>query len=222
MRTSTKLLCWVLLSCSMAVAQAPLFVHGKRASAGCSASGSASDTFAGSASTPLATHSACWTTANATAGWVVTNLVLSGSNTVQLSSAFAQGGAIYSSSTSDISQAVYKAFSDYSHFKAACVRITPGTHSGYCFNEQSTTSGVVTKDGGFGTGMSFTLPSGSDHTIKISATGTSSVIISVTVDGGVPQNWTDASSPLPAGHPGIEMQGNGTISFSQLGTWQDH
>lgn len=184
-------------------------------------SGSCSDNFSGSSGTPLATHNSAWTDAYPASGYVVANLQLTGSSTVEVTSAFGTGGAIYSTSTSDTSQAVYKAYSDYSIFKAACVRITPGTTSGYCFYEQSTTSGIVTKNGSFATGMAFSLPSGSDHTVKVSASGTTTVIVTVTVDGGSPQTWTDTSSPLAAGHPGIEAGAGSTIADTQLGAWQD-
>jgi hypothetical protein len=60
------------------------------------------------------------------------------------------------------------------------------------------------------------------HTLRLVASGTSTVTLSVYVDGVLQGTVTDSSSPYTVAGPGFGLQGDGTAADSVVSEWQDY
>ena len=60
------------------------------------------------------------------------------------------------------------------------------------------------------------------HSLAIAASGTDSVVLTVSVDGVQTGTVTDSGGTLPTSHPGVGLNGDGTTANSQIIDWQDH
>lgn len=200
---------------------------GMPASAG--GGGGYSDSFVGSNGTALATHDSNW--ASMDSGNVVTVLTIQSNSAEDTGSGgYGMAGAMYNASSSDTSQFVSLPNTDNTAHKFVCVRagVASGSDkSGYCVG-LTTLSGSnwtlleVLKGGTYLGGINGTWADGSSYTIKIAASGTSTVTLSVYIGGSLAGTVTDSTSPYGTGHPGFESYGDGTASNSAVGPWQDH
>ena len=189
--------------------------------------GSNTDTFVDANGTALATHNANWVDTGGSNGNVAYCQIQS--NTLQATSGFAGCIAMYNTSVSDASSLIVPANSDSSTSKQPCVRAGNGAGSdrtGYCAQLETISGSNWTdvhgaKNGGFFDDKTVSVLVASDHTLKITASGTSTVTITYYVDGVNVGTSSDSSSPLAASHPGFKVQDNGTASFTNTGTWTD-
>jgi hypothetical protein len=181
-----------------------------------------SDSFTGTNNTALATHDANWTIASGT----LSNLIIYGNGLT--SKGWVNTWAYYNASSADISQVTFLA-NDSLDAPQVCVRMG-ASQNGYCVYFDSASGGnytrmVVEKNGGsaqYYTGLSYA--QNANHTIKITASGTSTVTIHVFVDTADLGALTDSSSPLGAGHPGVALY-SGSYDLSttpQIDDWQDN
>ncbi len=135
--------------------------------------------------------------------------------------------AFYSPSTVDSSQITHKASTPTAAAVKACVRM-PANNSGYCVG-LSTISGAnyttvdVTKNGVYLSGWgSVTYATASDHTVKITASGTTTVTISVWIDGGeMASTLSDSTTPLGAGNSGFQVVNNNGSARIMLDDYTD-
>ena len=187
-----------------------------------------SDSFTNTNDTPLATHNSNWTNANGT--FVVSNFEIT-NNTATITGDWAIAGAMHSSSTSDTSQVVVKALTNTSQpiNRYVGVRMN-GTSLGYNVYLSNFSGGVwgnlgARKDtAGLGVACTgFGISAGADHTMRVVASGTSTVTINVYIDGGGSPacSWTDSSSTITSGHPGFFAVGNGTTGNGSFDNWTD-
>lgn len=207
--------------------QSPLFVHGNRTIAfvPTCVSGACSDSFVGTSGTTLNTHDTNWKDYDPSLP--ASNIALSGSGSAHCCSdgnGFHMGGGYYNSSTSDTSQLVILPYTDGAVAKSPCVRGS-GT-PGYCAGFSNANAGNWTKVTFSGTGSFITIE-GSwsqsiNHTVKITASGTGTVGLTVTVDGTSLGTFTDTGSTLNTGHPGFYISGDGNDVDNYVGPWQDH
>jgi hypothetical protein len=179
----------------------------------------------------LATHNAVWQ--NYTSSYPVANFALIGGGVVQVvANPFNSAGALLGCSTSDTFQIVLQAASSTANFNLAkygCVRAQSGGTSGYCgspcFSDGSGNWGRVCifKNGSlfFQSGLSSYVVQ-ANHTLKITASGTSTVTLNLFMDGTNVGTTTDSSSPIASGHPMFYMGGDGTNADNQFGAVQDH
>jgi hypothetical protein len=152
------------------------------------------------------------------------------SNEVRTVGAFAVCAAMYSISSSDASQIIIEPYSDAVVGKRVCVRagVAAGADkTGYCAVFGSAAAGNWTtvdiiKDGAFVTSL-FPLVADqtTSHTLKITASGTSTVTITGIVDGSTIGTVDDSSTPDGTGKPGFLMIGNGDAAVTGMGTWTD-
>jgi hypothetical protein len=188
-----------------------------------------SDDFNAADSTPIDTNDPNWVLMTAQFTSTVDDCVITG-NTARTVSAWAYCSAMYNTSSSDVSQIVFKAYSDASVGKRVCVRGGGGASAnktGYCAIFAAGSGGnwtevVINKDNGYLD--SWALQShaqASDHTMKIKASGTSPVTIEVFVDGSSLGTKTDSTSPIASGKPGFYMVGNGDATVTGMDNWQD-
>jgi hypothetical protein len=181
------------------------------------------DSFTGSDDTDLEVHDSNWTGVDAT--WVVTGLEIV-SNAIQLDFGWANCAAYYDASSSDESQIVFKAAGDSATGRAVAVRMGAGTR-GYSAILLAVSGGnytecYVRKNGNWmAAPFTGSWSTSSDHTIKIKASGTTTVTLEVWVDGVSLGTKTDSSSPIASGHPGFYVAGTGTISHSVMDDWTD-
>jgi hypothetical protein len=109
----------------------------------------------------------------------------------------------------------------------ACVRVSSGI-PGYCVGFSSVSGGnyancYVMKDFKYlGGGNCGTVPATASHTLRLVASGTSTVSLSVYVDGVLTSAVTDSSSPHTVAGSGFGLQGDGTSADSTVTEWQDY
>lgn len=197
---------------------------------GACTSGACSDSFAGTAGTMLTTP---WVEEDVATS---PGLHLTGSGTVQMTpNGAGYAEAIYQNSTSDTSQVTIVPPSLNGDLeRGPCVRMqATGAYTsdnGYCV--------MVLVSGGYGSTVRFykqfvgvttatigtPLDMSISHTVKIVASGTSTVTVSAYCDGTLVGSYTDSSSPLGSGHPGFQDNAtNGeTVSQTTISSWQDH
>jgi hypothetical protein len=185
-----------------------------------------SDDFTGTASTPLATHDANWTSMDA--AWPVGAFILSGDSTVLPNAAYNNASAYYAGSASDTSQIVYKG---QTHCRVGSyVAVRAGAASfGYSATFEGLTGGnwTVMDVRKNGTNQAYPTIANADctvdHTIKIVASGTSTTTITVYVDGtAAGSTYQDSSTPITSGHPGF-YSGTGQYPVDQIfDSWQDY
>lgn len=183
------------------------------------------DSFTGTDGTALATHDSSWA-AMSSAG--VSSAVISG-NAVTISGVYNDIRARYTTSTADVSQVTSKAFSNTASNTRKTVHVRSGaTTDGYSFF-------LDTLSGGNFTGLEFdkgasylgscgglSIPAGSDHVLKITASGTNTVTLTAYVNGTQVCQTTDSSSTITSGNPGFGVLGNGVAGNNFIDTWSDH
>jgi hypothetical protein len=190
---------------------------------GCpSGSGSCFDVFAGASGTLLPTYNSKWVLAAGTNA-IYTTGVDSAQVPGTISAVY-----YYNGSTSDTSQITVAASnSTINYEKLACVRVSSGV-SGYCLGFSAVSSGNYTNCyvmknfkylGGGGCG---TISATATHTLGLVASGTSTVTLSVYVDGVLKGTMTDSSSPNTVAGSGFGLQGDGTPPDSTVNEWQDY
>ena len=181
----------------------------------------ASDDFTDDDSTVLNVHNANWT---ATADYPVTNLEIN-SNRGQHTTTWKQSSARWIDSSYDISQIVFIGGSSASgrHVAARMSDEVLG-YSAYLGNVSGPnyTSVYIGKNASFlslvGTG---TWATAVDHTVRIQASGTSTVYLDATVDD-VEQNQTsDSEDPYTEGSPGFWCAEAAAVVDSRFDDWTD-
>lgn len=186
-----------------------------------------SDTFTGANDTLLATHDANWVSGGGSSKNVAKCEIIS--NQLQPVGTYDECGAMYNTSSSDISQAIFKggATSSYSELRDLCVRMGTTT-AGYCAFFQAPSGGNwtsihITKNGSDVESTSGeTFATASDHTVKITASGTGPVTITVFIDGTEEASFVDSTSPITTGKPGLRMYPDGNLANSRIDDWQDY
>jgi hypothetical protein len=190
---------------------------------GCpSGSGSCFDVFAGASATPLPTYNSRWVLAAGT-----NSIYTTGVDSAQVSGT-ASAVYYYTGSTSDTSQITVAASSTTINYeKLACVRVSSGI-SGYCVGFSAASSGnytncyVMKNFKYLGGGSCGTISATASHTLGLVASGTSTVTLSVYVDGVLKGTLTDSSSPNTITGSGFGLQGDGTPADSTVNEWQDY
>jgi hypothetical protein len=134
----------------------------------------------------------------------------------------------YSASTSETSQiTVAPSSTTINYEKLACVRVSSGV-SGYCVGFSKVSGGsyatcYVMKDFGYkGGGGCAAVSATVSHTLRLVASGTTTVTLSVYVDGVLQGTVTDSSSPHTVAGSGFGLQGDGTPADSAVSEWQDY
>lgn len=188
-------------------------------------SGSCTDTFSGTAGTALGTYSGYWLTA--ISPYDLSGFQLGGSNTVRGINGSAFAGAVYSPSTSNISQAVLKANTGPST-RSVNTNMTTGAGRGYAAAFYSGTgtypSIALTKNGSGLGSIAINTPYTAtvDRTVTLRTRGTSPLYIDFFVDGNIIDTYVDASSPLSGGNTGITLVGGGAQADTYFGQWWDN
>ena len=185
------------------------------------------DTFTGADDTLLTAHNSEWVTLPGTT-FIASNLEIR-NNAITTTSGYVSGGAFYNSSSSDISQIVFKGQSTVENStKRVAVRAGSDT-LGYAGDIYAISSGDWTRStiykngvqiGSDCTGLS--IPIASDHTARIEASGTSTVTVTLYIDDVQVCQRSDTSSTIVSGHPGFYMSGTGTVSNNAVDSWQDY
>lgn len=161
----------------------------------------------------------------ASAQSLLTNLTIA-SNLVTTTSDWNAGGGRYSSITNDVSQAVMKGNSPAGLGRGeVCVRMS-SSENGYCLRltdkvGSNYTTAAVSKNGVWLCDVgALSYADTVDHTVKITASGTSTVAITGVVDGTtVIGSCSDTSSTITSGNPGIILSADGSPR-PQVDTWQ--
>jgi hypothetical protein len=188
-----------------------------------------SDTFTDTNGTLLATHNSEWVLMTAEFAAMADCVIQS--NTAQTSNDWSYCSTMYDSSSSDISQILVKAYTNANNWKAVCVRGGGGSASnrtGYCARFGSGSGGNwtsvgITKDNGFLDAISsLSYSQASDHTLRIVASGTSPVTLTISVNGSSIGSVQDASSPIASGKPGFYIVGDGDAATTAMDDWQDY
>jgi hypothetical protein len=185
-------------------------------------SGSCVDNFTGSSGTLLPTYNSKWTLAGGT-----NSIYTTGSNSAEISGS-ASSVYYYAASTSDTAQITLAASSTtLGYEKLACVRVSSGI-PGYCVGFSAVSSGnytacyVMKNFKYLGGGSCGTVSATVSHTLALVASGTSTVTLSVYVDGVLKGTVTDSSSPYTVAGSGFGLQGDGTAADSIVNEWQDY
>ncbi|MGD0293351.1 MAG: chitobiase/beta-hexosaminidase C-terminal domain-containing protein [Terracidiphilus sp.] len=215
-----------------AIATAPVYLQSATASAvyiinmavsGCpTGSGSCVDNFTGASGTALPTYNPKWVLAGGT-----NSIYTTGSNSAQIS-ASASAVYYYSASSSDTSQITDAPSSTtIGYEKLACVRVSSGI-GGYCVGFSAVSSGnytacyVMKNFKYLGGGSCGTVSATATHTLGLVASGTSTVTLSVYVDGVLKGTVTDSSYPYTVAGSGFGLEGDGTPADSTVNEWQDY
>jgi hypothetical protein len=218
-----------LLALMMPVGPFAGTVTGRPKTAPC-VSGACSDTWTGPANQLATAHNTAWVDLFPS-GVPCSNIRLTGSGTAGIlspTSSFNNGGCLYNASSADTSQIVMLPMQGGTT-KYVCARALTNVTQGYCGTPAyagggSWTKISIQKNGAeiaqAGTGAPWSIAV--NHTVKIVTSGTSTVTVSVYMDGVLAGSTTDSSSPLPSGHPGFYVVGTGSYSDLLYGTWQDH
>ncbi len=186
-------------------------------------SGSCFDVFAGASATPLSTYNPLWVLAGGTNAIYTT-----GVDSAQLSGS-ASAIYYYSASTSDTSQiTVAPSSTTIGYEKLACVRVSSGI-AGYCVGFSPVSSGnytacyVMKNFRYLGGGNCGTISATVTHTLALVASGSSTVTLTIYVDGVSRGTVTDSSaSPYTVPGSGFGLQGDGTPADSTVNEWQDY
>jgi hypothetical protein len=180
------------------------------------------DNFTGASGTSLPTYNSQWVLAGG-----VNAISTTGVNSAQISGS-ASAVYYYSGSTSDTSQITAAPSSTtIGYEKLACVRVSSGI-AGYCVGFSAVSSGnyascyVMKNFRYLGTASCGTIAANASHTLALVASGTSTVTLSVYVDGVAMGTVTDSSSPYTITGSGFGLQGDGTPADSTVNEWQDY
>jgi hypothetical protein len=215
-----------------AIATAPGYLQSAAATAaytinlttfGCpSGSGSCFDNFTGASGTLLPTYNSQWVLAGGT-----NSIYTTGSDSAEISG-LASAVYYYAGSTSNTSQiTLVPSNTTIGYAKLACVRVSAGI-SGYCVGFSSVSSGnytacyVMKNFKYLGGGNCGTISATVSHTLTLFASGTSTVTLSIYVDGVLDGTVTDSSSPYTVAGSGFGLQGDGTPADSMVNEWQDY
>jgi hypothetical protein len=185
-------------------------------------SGSCVDNFTGTSGTLLPTYNSQWVLAGGT-----NSVYTTGSDSAEISGT-ASAVYYYAGSTSNTSQiALAPSNSTIGYEKLACVRVSAGV-PGYCVGFSAVSSGnytacyVMKNFKYLGGGNCGTVSSTASHTLALVASGTSTVTLSIYVDGVLKGTVTDSSSPYTVAGSGFGLQGDGTPADSIVNEWQDY
>ncbi len=185
-------------------------------------SGSCSDNFTGSSGTPLSTYNSMWVSAAGTGAIYTT-----GADSAEIAGAN-YAAYYYSGSVSDTSQITAAPSSTtIGYEKLACVRVSSGV-PGYCVGFSAASNGnytacyVMKNFRYLGYGSCGTVSATVSHTLRLVASGTSTVTLSIYLDGVLKGTVTDSSSPLTVAGPGFGLIGDGTPADSAVTEWQDY
>ena len=185
-------------------------------------SGSCSDNFTGSSGTPLSAYNSMWVSAAGTGAIYTT-----GADSAEIAGAN-YAAYYYSGSVSDTSQITAAPSSTtISYEKLACVRVSSGT-PGYCVGFSAASNGnytacyVMKNFRYLGYGNCGTVSATVSHTLRLVASGTSTVTLSIYLDGVLKGTVTDSSTPLTVAGPGFGLIGDGTPADSAVTEWQDY
>jgi subtilase family serine protease len=190
---------------------------------GCpSGSGSCVDYFTGTSGTLLPAYNSRWVLVGG-----VNAISTTGVNSAQVS-AYNSAVYYYNGSVSDTSQIIAAPSSTtIGYEKLACVRVSSGI-AGYCVGFSAVSSGnytacYVMKNFRYqGSGNCGTVSATAAHTIALVASGTSTVTLSIYVDGVAKGTVTDSSNPYTISGSGFGLQGDGTPANSTINEWQDY
>jgi hypothetical protein len=190
---------------------------------GCpSGSGSCVDNFIGASGTLLPTYNSRWVLAGGT-----NSIYTTGSNSAQIS-AYNSAVYYYNGSVSDTAQITLAPSSTaIGYAMLACVRVSSGI-PGYCVGFSAVSSGnyaacyVMKNFRYLGGGSCGTVSATTAHTLRLVASGTSTVTLSIYVDGVASGTVTDSSSPYTIAGSGFGLQGDGTPADSTVNEWQDY
>jgi hypothetical protein len=180
------------------------------------------DYFTGSAGTALPAYNSKWVLAVGT-----NSIVTTGFNSAQISGS---AGAVYyyNGSISDIAQiTVAPSSTTVAYEKLACVRVSAGI-GGYCVGFSAVANGnytacyVMKNFKYLGNGSCGTISATAIHTLGLVASGTSTVTLSVYVDGVLKGIVTDSSTPNTIAGSGFGLEGDGTPADSTVNEWQDY
>lgn len=131
-----------------------------------------------------------------------------------------------STSTVDSSQITWLGNQTYTHGSKPCVRM-PSNNIGYAayFSDSSGgnwTEVTITKNGSyFGSYTSLSYAQSDNHTIKITASGSSPVTLEVFVDGVSLGTKSDSSSPLASGYSGFSVATASRAAGALMDDWTD-
>ena len=186
---------------------------------GCtSGSGTCFETFAGAAGVDLAAYNPNWVRITGTGSAYTT-----GTNSAAIPSGVYAYYA-YAPSRSETSQITVDPSSSPSDYtRDACVRISPGV-SGYCVGFGGAYNGSylncdVEKDGQFvGNGSCGPVSATTSHTLAIVASGTSTVKLSIYLDGVYTGSVADSDEPYTIPGSGFALQGGA----SDASSWHDY
>lgn len=183
------------------------------------------DAFTGTDGTLLAAYNNKWASMGAT--YTVGGFKILG-NVVTTISTFTSAGAYHTDSTSDVSQITIKALTNTAQTVNKNVAIrADGTGTGYGALLSLTAgnwANAYFKKNGAALGSACTglaYAASADHTLRLVATGTAPVTLTLYVDSTQVCQTTD-SSPLAAGHPGFYVSGNGTVGNNAFDDWRDY
>ena len=136
------------------------------------------------------------------------------------------GGAVNTASSSDTSQIVFKAKSTDMGDKYVCVRAGGLNGTGYNLTFFDNNSGVFTSLQLYkGYELLFEvevyLDEAADYTVRIEASGDSSVYLVGYIDGVEAISYTDSADPLAGGHPGFFVRAGSTPYNTCVDDWTD-
>lgn len=187
-----------------------------------------SDTFSGTVGTALATHNPNWVNYSST--YVVSGFLLTGSNSVKLSTVWANSGAMYNTSTSDTIQITEGPHVGASTGSIVCVRaITGPSNSGYCISftghsGSSFPTVTLSYNGGYRAGVPVNghgpWEDSVSHTMKLQCLGDgASAVCTTWIDGQQLGNVSGQAGDRASGvgHPMFYFAGAGTDAKN--GTW---
>ncbi|MFY9853009.1 MAG: chitobiase/beta-hexosaminidase C-terminal domain-containing protein, partial [Terracidiphilus sp.] len=184
-------------------------------------SGSCVDNFAGSSGTLLPAYNSKWTLAGG-----ANSIYTTGSDSAEISGS-ASAVYYYAASASDTAQiTLAPSNTTIGYAKLACVRVSTGI-PGYCVGFSAVSSGnytacyVMKNFKYLGGGNCGTVSATASHTLALVASGTSTVTLSIYVDGVLKGTVTDSSSPYTMPGSGFGLQGDGTPADSVVNEWQD-
>jgi len=198
--------------------------HGGVAVPASCSSGSCIDTFIGVDNTLLATHDPNWVSYQA--GKPVGNLkIVSGK---LQATAWTDGSALYSTSTSDTSSIYVVPSGTTAIPRAVFVRATAGSVEGYLVllrvsDASNWLQMRVYKNGSYLAETStFTQSLSSAYTLKITASGQSPTTVKAYIDGVEKVSVVDSTSPILAGNPGFYVESGSFGSGADIETWTDY
>lgn len=154
----------------------------------------------------------------------LTNLTIS-SGAVSTTGDWVTGGGRYSTSTSDKSVIMQDGNTAAAELHT-CVRMGASS-DGYCAKLKTPTGGnwtgwEIQKNGSYlCEGGSISYAQNASHTMSISASGTSTVTLTMVVDSAtITSSCTDSSSTITSGNPGIKITAYGATR-GKINSWQD-